>query len=106
MPLSIYLPVEKPNQVLFGLEPIIDVPDELIGGLDLLEPHVIVLVDDCDGLEGDMPVQSAVRVLAHLAVILAETGAPEFFAQVLARLAVSLGARLALRKLLHRERGG
>ena len=93
-------PIEESNQVLFGLEPIIDIPDEFIGSLDLLEPHVIVLVDYLHGLIGVMSVQSAVRVLAHLAVILAGSGAPGLFAQVLSGLGVSLGARLALRKLL------
>jgi hypothetical protein len=61
---------------------------------------VIVLVDYLHGLIGVMSVQSAVRVLAHLAVILAGSGAPGLFAQVLAGLGVSLGAGLALRKLL------
>jgi hypothetical protein len=90
-------PIEESNQVFFGLEPIIDIPDEFIGRLDLLEPHVIVLVDYLHGLIGVMSVQSAVRVLTHLAVILAGSGAPGFFAQVLAGLGVSLGAGLALR---------
>jgi hypothetical protein len=92
-----YPPIEETNQVLFGLKPIIDISDEFLGRLDLLEPHVIVLVDNLHRLIGVMSVQSAVRVLAHLAVILAGSGAPGFFAQVLAGLAVSLRTRLALR---------
>jgi hypothetical protein len=64
-------PIEETNQVLFGLEPIIDISDKFIGCLDLFEPHLIVLIDYMHGLIGDMPVQSAVWVLAHLAVILA-----------------------------------